>query len=63
MCILCVEIQKGKMTHREIARAYAEADALDGHWVEVLNTIAEHSDADAVARELSKVYDEKLFKD
>lgn len=55
MCMLCVEIQKGKMTHREIARAYLEAN-LDGHWVEVLGTIAEYSDADAVAREISQIY-------
>lgn len=55
MCMLCVEIAKGKMTPTEIARAYIEAD-LDDHYTEVLAVISDHSDRDAVAREIVGIF-------
>lgn len=39
MCMLCIEVQKGKMTAREAIRAYREFKAPEGHdetlWEEI----------------------------
>lgn len=61
MCMLCVEIQKQKMTPTEVARAYAEASMEDGHWAEVLAAIEENvpGGARAVGKELSKLIAER----
>ena len=57
MCLLCVEVIKGNMTPREIARAYSEVSIDDEHYSEILTVINENYDIDVVSRELNKVYD------
>jgi len=57
MCVLCVEIQKQKMTIREVARAYAETEEKafnDGHVEELLDVVDATYGVDALTEELTK---------
>lgn len=57
MCLLCVEVVKGKMTSREVARAYRETVIPDGHLGELLAAISEGAPGgvDGVAEELNRL--------
>ncbi len=44
MCLLCVEIQKGQMTIREVTRAYTEIKIPREHEAELLKVIEEKYD-------------------
>lgn len=56
MCRLCVEIQKDKLTAREIASNYRELNDPElGHWVDVLVEIYNKGLLEAVSVELSKL--------
>ena len=39
MCIICLEIEKGKMTPRELRRAMMEVEMSDVHMIEVSDAI------------------------
>lgn len=56
--MLCVEIQKGKLTASEIARNYREMSDQD-HEMDVLVELVKVGRADEVADALSKLYDEE----
>lgn len=62
MCMLCVEIQKQKMTRREVARAYREFSIPDGHFADVMVEIQKHYGLEETAEELNKLYTEELTK-
>lgn len=57
MCLLCVEIQKDKMTAMEIARAWKEMPD-DEHWVDVLAEIIKIDKVDAVGDALTELTSE-----
>ncbi len=48
MCLLCIEIAKGKMTSREIASAYAEIGSDNPHANEILKVLDETDKLDGV---------------
>lgn len=56
MCLLCIEIQKQKMTPIEVARAYREFDMPFEHMMDVIAKIAETYDLEAVSEELNHLY-------
>lgn len=62
MCTLCVEVQKQRMTRREVARAYREFEVPEGHLPELMVTIEKSYGLDEVAKELSELYVEDLTK-
>lgn len=66
MCLLCVEIAKGNMNAREVARAYVEQSEMDDeHIYEVMTEIVKHYGQEGfreVGEEISKEY-EKRHKD
>lgn len=55
MCLLCVEIQKSRMTVREVASAYREFAIPEGHEDELHKTIETHYDKDEVVGELAQI--------
>lgn len=63
MCVLCVEVQKQRMTVREVARAFRETVVSNEHFDEVLETINKNYGTDEVAVELSDLYLEELAKE
>jgi hypothetical protein len=57
MCVLCAEIQKDRLTVREIARNYREiTDVESDHWVEILVELEKKGLTEKVAEELSELY-------
>lgn len=55
MCFLCVEVQKRKMTNREVAAAFREMVVTDAHLDQLIVTIADNYDQDEVASELAQM--------
>ena len=55
MCVLCVEIQKQRMTVREVASAYREFAIPEGHEKELHDTIENNYDKDEVVGELAEL--------
>lgn len=54
MCLLCVEIQKDKLTPREIARNFREMTFEDpDHWINVLAELEKKQLVEQVSKELS----------
>lgn len=54
MCMLCVEIQKERLTPLEIARNFREMTFEDpDHWVEVLGELEKKQLVEKVSKELS----------
>ena len=58
MCLLCIEIAKGTMTPKEVARAYSEVDP-DDHWSDIFAEISKKYDASEIGMELHKLQLEK----
>lgn len=57
MCVLCAEIQKDRLTVREIARNYREiTDVESDHWVEILVELEKKGLTEKVAEELTELY-------
>lgn len=54
-CLLCVEVQKGKLTSLEIARNYYEMklDEDPEHWADLVAEIAKIGKLDEVSKALS----------
>jgi len=65
MCLLCIEISKGNMNVKEVAKAYIEqSDMEDGHIYELMGKIVKHYGHEGfreVGEEISKEY-EKRYK-
>lgn len=57
MCILCIEIQKDRLTPLEIARNFREMafDDVD-HWAEVVAELEKKDLVEKVSKELSDLY-------
>jgi hypothetical protein len=54
MCLLCVEIQKDKLTSREIARNFREMTFEDpDHWADVVVELEKKNLVEEVSKELS----------
>ncbi len=56
MCLLCVEIQKQKMTVKEVARAYCEFDFPQEHTSEISDVIKKNYDMGEVIEALINLY-------
>jgi hypothetical protein len=61
MCLLCIDIQKNKLTPKEIARNYIEL-INDEHYVDVLAEITKLGLDEEVAKELNQLYIERSLK-
>lgn len=59
MCILCVEIAKGKMTKKEIASAYMEANVDGEHVPEVMEVLEQNGLLEDVSEILMDIAWEK----
>lgn len=56
MCLLCVEIQKDRLTIREIAKNFREMTFEDqDHWVEVVAELQKKDLVEKVSEEISKI--------
>lgn len=55
MCMLCVEVQKQRMTNREVASAFREMIVSDDHLDTVISTIRQNYDQDEVVGELAQL--------
>jgi len=65
MCLLCIEVAKGKMTALEIARAYRESDVVSEHLGDFLVEMGEAYDYEMiteVGKELSKLFSEEEYR-
>ena len=54
MCLLCVEVQKQKMTMTEVARAIGEMQIDRDHFAELLENIENNLDLSSFTEELHK---------
>ena len=61
MCVLCVEVQKQRMTNREVASAYREFDIPEGHEDELHAVIEKNYDRDEVVGELAQLEIEEHY--
>lgn len=59
MCLLCVEIQKDRLSVRDIARNFYEMNSEEGHWVDVVVELEKKGLTEEVANELNKLYTER----
>lgn len=55
MCLLCVQIQKDKLSVKEIANNFREMSEEDNHWIDVVEEIRKKGLVDEVGEELTKV--------
>ena len=58
MCILCIEIAKGNMTNKEIARAYTETVVSDEHATEILDLLSSRGQLEDFESALFDIADE-----
>lgn len=58
MCIICLDIQKDKLTPREIAKNYSELVFEDDHWADVIVEIEKKGLTEKVSKELIKLREE-----
>lgn len=58
MCILCIEIQKGKMTAREVVLAGRDFNAPKEHYDEIIKVVEETLGAEAMAKAIEELEQE-----
>lgn len=63
MCTFCVEIQKQKMTIKEVARAYREFEVPENHNGDIMAVIDDNYSLDDIAKELNELFLEELAKE
>lgn len=59
MCLLCIDIQKNKLTPKEIAKNYVEMTFDDDHYQDVIIELSKVNLDKEVAKEINKIYTER----